>query len=188
MKPNSLLGRENNNVPASFPLMLKTCKNSHDRLQKKLQQDELWTKQLFFVDLLWAPWALSTEAGGGARGGGAVGGLWFALEETRLDGLSAANLSDSKTHGLPPSYKSVSSPEGQDAIGPSLSCKGTALTNQHPSVFRSPAAWHLKQQLIERLVHFGFASTAVLLLFVLFVFLGSTHCFSASCGAIRRQK
>lgn len=37
--------------------------------------------------------------------------------------------------------------EGQDAVGPSLSCKG--LTNQHPSALRSAAAWHVKQQLIE---------------------------------------
>lgn len=64
-------------------------------------------------------------------------------------------------------------PEGRDAVGPSLSCKGMALTNQPPSVFNSAAAWHAKQQLIERLVHFGFPSA--FLLFVLFVVLGSTH-------------
>lgn len=107
-------------------------------------------------------------------------GLWVALEVTRLDGLFAANLSDSKAHGLPSSLKSVFPPEGQRAVGQSLSCKGMALTNQPPSAFSSATAWHAKQQLIESLVHFGFTSAAALLLFVLFVCLCSTHRFSVS--------
>lgn len=84
--------------------------------------------------------------------------------------------------------RSVFPPEGQDAVGPSLSCKGMALTNQPPSVFSSAAAWHVKQQLIESLVRFGFTSVAALLLCVLFVILGSTHCFSASYGLIQRHR
>lgn len=50
---------------------------------------------------------------GGWRGGG----LWDALEVTRLDGLFAANLSDSKAHGLPSSLKSVFSPGGTGCCG-----------------------------------------------------------------------
>lgn len=75
-------------------------------------------------------------------------------------------------------FKKCFPPEGQGAMGQSLSCKGMALTNQPPSVFSNAAAWHAKQQLIESLVHFGFTSAAAFLLFVLFVFLRSTHCFS----------
>lgn len=62
------------------------------------------------------------------------------MEVTRLDGLFAANLSDSKAHALPSSLKSVFPPEGQGAVGQSLSCKGMALTNQPPSVFSRAAA------------------------------------------------
>lgn len=113
--------------------------------------------------------------------GRAGAALWVALEVTRLDGLFAANLSDSKACRLPSSsLKSVFTPGGQGAVGQSLSCKGMALTNQPPSVFSSAAAWHVKQQLLESLVHFGFTSAAALLLFILFVFICSTHCFSAS--------
>lgn len=61
---------------------------------------------------------------------GGWGGLHFTLEETRLDRLSATNLSDGKACGLPSSRKSVFPPGGQAAVGPSLSCKGMALNNQ----------------------------------------------------------
>ncbi len=44
-------------------------------------------------------------------------GLWVALEVTRLDGLFAANLSDSKAHGLPSSLKSVFPPRGTGRCG-----------------------------------------------------------------------
>lgn len=151
---------------------------------KKHRQDELWTQQLLFAVLLQAPGAVWTRAGGTREGRG----LWVALEVTRLDGLFAANLSDSKAHALTSSLKSVFAPKGQGAVGQSLSCKGTALTNQPPSVFSSAAAWHVKQQLIESLVHFAFTSAAALLLFVLFVFLCSTHCFSASYVLIQSHK
>lgn len=141
---------------------------------KKHRQDELWTQQLFFA--IFAPGARGALNRGWWNEGG--GGLWDALEVTRLDGLFAANLSDSKAHGLPSSsLKSVFPPEGQGAVGQSLSCKGMALANQPPSVFSSAAARHVKQQLLESLVHFGSTSAA---LAVRSLCLCSTHCFSAS--------
>lgn len=141
---------------------------------KKHRQDELWTRQLFFAILHRAPGAIWTGTGG-RRGGR---GLWVAEEVTRLDGLFVANLSDSKACGFPASLKTVYPPEGQGAVGRSLSCGMMGLTNQPPSVFSRTAAWHVKQQLFESLVHC--ARAAALLLFVLFVFLCSAHWFCAS--------
>lgn len=70
------------------------------------------------------------------------GGTRVALEVTRLNGLFAATLSDSKARGLPSSssLKTVFPPEGQGAVGPSLSYEGMAFANQPPSVFSSAAA------------------------------------------------
>lgn len=148
---------------------------------KKHRQDELWTRQLFAL-LSGSKRLGHVWTGAGGMRGGVWGGLWVALEVTRLNGLFAATLSDSKAHGLPSSssLKTVFPLEGQGAVGQSLSYKGMAFTNQPPSVFSSAAAWHVKQQLLRRLVYIGFTSVAAFLLFFLFVVICSAHCFSSS--------
>lgn len=74
------------------------------------------------------------------EGGGRGLCVWVAEEVTRLDGLFVANLSDSKACGFPASLKTVYPPEGQGAVGRSLSCGMMGLTNQPPSVFSRTAA------------------------------------------------
>lgn len=86
---------------------------------KKHRQDELWTRQLFLAILLGAPGAcLNRGWWKEARRGRGGEGCGLQLEVTRLDGLSAANLSDSKAHALPSSLKKVFfPPEGTGRCG-----------------------------------------------------------------------
>lgn len=186
VRSNPLLGLENNNsVAASFLLTLGKCKDSHDRLEKTLAR---WTVNTAIVlrclapsaqgSLNWGWWNMGGERIVVCTGGDKVGRVICCQLKRQQGSWTSCFLKK----------KVFFPPEGQDAVGPSLSCKGMALTNQPPSVFSSAAAWHVKQQLIESLVHFGFTSVAALLLCVLFVILGSTHCFSASYGLIQRHQ
>lgn len=165
--------RQNNNVLASFLLKPEKYKDFCDRLEKTSAR---WTVNTAIVLRYLAPSARGNLNWNWWNKGGRW--LWVAEEVTRLDGLFVANLSDSKACGFPASLKTVYPPEGQGAVGRSLSCEMMGLTNQPPSVFSRTAAWHVKQQLFESLIHCAWA--AALLLFVLFVFLCSAHWFCAS--------
>lgn len=164
---------ENNNVAASFLLTLGKCKDSHDRLEKTSAR---WTVNTAIVlrclassahgSLNWGWWNMGGRGGVVVRTGGDEVGRVICCQLKRQQGSWTSFF-----------LKKCFPPEGQDAVGPSLSCNGMALTNQPPSVFSSAAAWHVKQQLIESLVHFGFTSVAALWLCVLFVFLGFAQCF-----------
>lgn len=146
---------------------------------KKHRQDELWTRQLFALLSCSQRLGHVWTGTGGTRGGGGIVGRTGGDRVERIICCHFKRKQGSWTSFFF-FFKKCFPPEGQGAVGPSLSYEGMAFTNQPPSVFSSAAAWHVKQQLLRSLVYTGFTSVNSFLLFFLFVVLCSAHCSSAS--------